>query len=303
MDTTAPPLYFAYGSNMLQVRLRARVPGARLHGTALLNHHALRWHKRGRDGSGKCDIVPCDDDAAVVHGVLWAIPPDEQAALDAAEGLGRGYDILPVTVVCKSRPVPAFAYRATELEPDLQPFDWYHALVLAGADEQGLPAHYVNALRQVQTQADPDRARHHLHMALIEEAAGAGTGSAVLLAHLQAREVELHHPGAACSADRLQALLHPAFHEVGRSGRRYDRATVAAFLLAPPDTHDVASVQSGDFAVQPLGEHDALLTYRSWQLRPDGVRDRATHRMSIWSRTDRGWQLRYHQGTPATDLD
>jgi gamma-glutamylcyclotransferase len=303
MDDTSPLLYFAYGSNMLQVRLRARVPGAQLHGTALLNGHTLRWHKRGRDGSGKCDIVPCDDKAAVVHGVLWAIPPDEQPALDAAEGLGRGYDILPVTVMCKGRPLPAFAYRATELEPDLLPFDWYHAMVLAGADEQGLPSPYIQALRRVPTQADPDRARHGLHMALIEAAAGGGSGTAVLLAHLQAREVELHHPGVRCSADRLQALLHPAFHEVGRSGRRYDRATVAAFLLTEGETTEPGAIESAGFAVQPLGDHDALLTYQSWHRLPDGVRTRATHRMSIWSRTEAGWQLRYHQGTAATDLD
>jgi hypothetical protein len=51
-----------------------------------------------------------------------------------------------------------------------------------------------------------------------------------LLAELQALEVELHHPGVACDFARLEELLHTDFHEVGRSGRRYDRATVLHFL-------------------------------------------------------------------------
>ena len=41
-----------------------------------------------------------------------------------------------------------------------------------------------------------------------------------LLTHLQTLEVELHHPGVRTSRARLEALLHPDFHEVGRSGRQ-----------------------------------------------------------------------------------
>lgn len=47
--------YFAYGSNMLTERLIARTPSARPVGTSLLPGHRLTFHKRGRDGSGKCD--------------------------------------------------------------------------------------------------------------------------------------------------------------------------------------------------------------------------------------------------------
>lgn len=51
-----------------------------------------------------------------------------------------------------------------------------------------------------------------------------------LLLLLQGLEVELHHPGTRCSPSRLDALLHPQFHEIGRSGRAYDRETVLGFL-------------------------------------------------------------------------
>ena len=46
---------FAYGSNMPSARLRGRCPSARAIGIAELRGHELRWHKRSKDGSGKCD--------------------------------------------------------------------------------------------------------------------------------------------------------------------------------------------------------------------------------------------------------
>ena len=47
-----------------------------------------------------------------------------------------------------------------------------------------------------------------------------------LLAELTALETELHHPGATCTRTRLERLLHPDFHEIGRSGTRYTRQVV-----------------------------------------------------------------------------
>ena len=52
---SATLLYFAYGSNLHPERLRERVPSAESLGVARLEAHVLRFHKRGRDGSGKCD--------------------------------------------------------------------------------------------------------------------------------------------------------------------------------------------------------------------------------------------------------
>ena len=79
--------YFAYGSNLCLPRLKARVPGVRALGSALLRGHELRWHKKGDDGSGKGSIVEVGGDA-VVHGALFAVPEREKAALGRAEGPG-----------------------------------------------------------------------------------------------------------------------------------------------------------------------------------------------------------------------
>jgi hypothetical protein len=119
-----------------------------------------------------------------------------------------------------------------------------------------------------------------------------------LIRHLRALEVELHHPGTRSSRERLDALLHPDFNEIGRSGRPYDRATVLDFLAAQA-TH--APIESDAFALVLLAPQVALLTYRSAHRQPDGTRDLHTHRSSIWQEDAAGWRLRYHQGTPAAE--
>jgi hypothetical protein len=119
-----------------------------------------------------------------------------------------------------------------------------------------------------------------------------------LLADLQALETELHHPGSRRDIARLEQLLHPDFHEVGRSGRRYDRATVVRYLSTQ---ENVAPVVSSDFAIARLAGDVALLTYRSAQREPDGSVSNPTHRSSVWIRDGDTWRVRYHQGTPADD--
>lgn len=116
-----------------------------------------------------------------------------------------------------------------------------------------------------------------------------------LLQDLQALEHELHHPGVGCTRQRLEQLLHPAFHEVGRSGRRYDRATVIDILAAMTTPRDVVPT---DHAVTRLAADCALLTYRSALQGEDGRLDQWSLRSSIWRLTGDRWQLYYHQGTP-----
>ncbi len=157
---------FAYGSNMPVARLRERCPSAHAIGVAELPGHELRWHKRSRDGSGKCDIVASD--AASVFGVLYEIANDEKPDLDRAEGLGAGYEEIEIEVLCGGESLKVKAYRATDTDPARRPYTWYRALVLAGAKEHGLPAPYIAGLESVPADQDPDRARHDKRMGLIE---------------------------------------------------------------------------------------------------------------------------------------
>lgn len=115
---------------------------------------------------------------------------------------------------------------------------------------------------------------------------------------LRALEVELHHPGVRCSAERLAELMHPDFDEVGRSGRIYTRETVSRFLLS--QAHPPAVVPDL-FRLVLLAPDVALLTYRSAHRQDDGSLTLHTLRSSVWTRSPQGWQLRYHQGTPAAE--
>ena len=117
-----------------------------------------------------------------------------------------------------------------------------------------------------------------------------------LVSELQALEVELHHPGLRCDAARLEQLLHADFHEIGRSGRAYDRTTVLRFLAeraSPP------SVLSDGFSASLVAPGVALLTYRSAHRQDDGSLASHTLRSSVWVQVGALWQLRHHQGTPA----
>jgi hypothetical protein len=117
-----------------------------------------------------------------------------------------------------------------------------------------------------------------------------------LLQELQALEVELHHPGVRCSRERLEQLLHPEFHEVGRSGRAYNRETIVSFL-ASEESQPV--IHSEEFSVALLAPDVALLTYRSAHVEQDAGLVNHTLRSSVWLKASQGWQLRYHQGTAA----
>jgi hypothetical protein len=117
-----------------------------------------------------------------------------------------------------------------------------------------------------------------------------------LLQELQALEVELHHPGVRCNRERLEQLLHPEFHEVGRSGRAYNRETIVNFL-ASQESQPV--IRSEEFSVALLAPGVALLTYRSAHVEQDARLVNHTLRSSVWLKASKGWQLRYHQGTAA----
>lgn len=117
----------------------------------------------------------------------------------------------------------------------------------------------------------------------------------MLLELLRAQEIELHQTAVRHDPARLQALLHPAFEEFGRSGTVYSRDSIVAALLAESEG---PAIWSQDYALTPLGDALAQLTYRSANLDASGRLSRFTLRSSLWQHTAAGWQMRFHQGTP-----
>ncbi|MDX1648738.1 MAG: gamma-glutamylcyclotransferase family protein [Myxococcota bacterium] len=144
-------LYFAYGSNLSSARLRARLDDVRPAGPAHLADHRLTVDKRGHDGSAKANVVAHPGER--VWGVLYDLPRVQLETLDRFEG---GYERLEIEVKrLEGGLVAAVTYRSTLRVEDWLPFDWYHAHLVQGAREHGLPAEWIARLEALPFRAGP----------------------------------------------------------------------------------------------------------------------------------------------------
>ena len=142
--------YFAYGSNMSLARIKERVPSAHRLGAYFLEGRDLRFHKAGKDGSGKCDAFSTSGNERV-YGALYEINPDEKPALDRAEGLGVEYSEKLVSVTNdQGETIEAFTYFALKIDDSLKPYTWYLNHVLIGARESQLPENYIQKQHFIQ---------------------------------------------------------------------------------------------------------------------------------------------------------
>jgi len=168
-----PFYYFAYGSNMLTERLKAddRCPGARVCGCAFAEGTIIEFSKRSRDGSGKATLVRAAGQRT--PGVLFKIPNAEGSALDSAEGVGNGYqrcDAFPVHRSGSDAIIKAVTYLAESPEANLEPYDWYLALIIAGACQHGLGDDYIAKLRREPCWDDDDHTRKDEAKAIVKAA-------------------------------------------------------------------------------------------------------------------------------------
>jgi hypothetical protein len=93
----------------------------------------------------------------------------------------------------------------------------------------------------------------------------------------------------------MHAALAPDFFEFGRSGKRHSRDAVIAAMRQ--EIRIVLPLR--DLAVRLFSNDTAQVTYISET--ENGGRPQLALRSSIWSKTSKGWQLRFHQGTPIPD--
>ncbi len=162
--------YFAYGSNLHPVRLGERIPSARLITTGQLNGYRLAFHKRGQDGSGKCNLVHTGRPADHVLGAIYTINRVHKAELDIFEGNGNGYIDQQLVIDSSTGIQSCFSYMAqhTHIDDQLLPYHWYKHLVREGARFLGFHSAYIRAIDDVDSRADPHRQRDQEHQALIE---------------------------------------------------------------------------------------------------------------------------------------
>ncbi|MEV5977609.1 nuclear transport factor 2 family protein [Streptomyces sp. NPDC052114] len=107
-------------------------------------------------------------------------------------------------------------------------------------------------------------------------------------------ELRLLDPEVRASPELFGALLHPEFTEFGASGTRWDRESIVRVLTAGPEPGGRPVTTRGMRGVQ-LADDLVHLTFDT------DSNGRRVHRSSLWRRTDDGWQLWFHQGTPFTE--
>ncbi len=157
-------LYAAYGSNLHPVRLLTRLPGPRLLGVAAIAGKKLRFHKRSRDGSGKCNIIAGDGS---IHVAVYEINAQERDLLDRIEGVGSGYCVETIEA-------PGFGECFTYVAPpsyidhELRPYTWYKELVLVGCKALEFPVDYIAMIGNVAAIDDVDKERYAANMQLVD---------------------------------------------------------------------------------------------------------------------------------------
>jgi cation transport regulator ChaC len=119
-------IYFAYGSNMLTERLKARAKDANELGIAHASGWRLTFHKvstrKNGSRSGKCDIRTDHDPKAIVYGVLYEIPEEQFYNLNECEKDYSSYEIIVHSP--KLGVVMAVAHVADNTDATLAPYDW-----------------------------------------------------------------------------------------------------------------------------------------------------------------------------------
>ena len=161
-------LYFGYGSNMPRARIEERLGPCERLGAASLPGWRLAFHKRGADGSGKCDAVRTNRPDDRLWGALDRLTEDQMEALD---GIEQGYDrrVVEVRFGEGFRSAGLYVAREDRIDPELRPYHWYKELVLAGARELDLPADYVASIEEVVSCPDPSRERGHRNRAILDQ--------------------------------------------------------------------------------------------------------------------------------------
>ena len=153
-----PIHYFAYGSNMLRARLEERGVVLLDEGQAAqVSDYNLVFNKQSIDGSSKANLMPAP--GANAWGGLFLVNSNSLDGLDDAEGAPGHYRRATVTVIRQGEKCEAMTYLAHPnkiLKVPARPYDWYLALILAGARAcPGIPEEWITHLRQV-GQCKPD---------------------------------------------------------------------------------------------------------------------------------------------------
>lgn len=105
---------------------------------------------------------------------------------------------------------------------------------------------------------------------------------------LRDAELELLDSTTRQDGDRVRALLHPEFVEIGRSGRRWNRDEIVEVMAFEPER---VTPETGDWEFVALSEDVTLVTYVVHTFEGD------SRHSSVWDTSTGEPVLRFHQGT------
>lgn len=108
-------------------------------------------------------------------------------------------------------------------------------------------------------------------------------------------ELSLLDPGVRASADLLNDLIADDFVEFASTGRTFGKDEV---LIRLPAECGVGFTVD-DFRTCILSADVVLATYRAIRSTDAGRNRQHSLRSSIWKHSAAGWQMVFHQGTPA----
>jgi len=136
---------------MLTERIKERCESAKPIGAAYVTGYIVKFIKKSIDGSGKATLVKTNKESDVVYGVLFNISEKERQELDRAEGVGDGgYEVKEdLTVIHNDKPVHGVRTYIAPKEKcrnNLLAYDWYLALVIAGARQHVLDETYIQKI-------------------------------------------------------------------------------------------------------------------------------------------------------------
>ncbi|OBQ66493.1 gamma-glutamylcyclotransferase (plasmid) [Mesorhizobium loti] len=141
-------LYFAYGSNMDAIQMKARCPGATKVGIARLPDHQLSFPRlsKGR-GCGVSSVTAADGHE--VWGVVYCLTTADTVRLDANEGFVAGreahlnsYYRTKISVVMNDIAIEVETYIGVPQEAPPLPNLEYLRLIRKGAKAHDLPEGY-----------------------------------------------------------------------------------------------------------------------------------------------------------------
>lgn len=155
---------------MLEQRLRSRAPSAAFVSVGILRGYRLHFNKLGQDDSGKGNVERSAGLHDLVYGVIFTVEDSDVPNLDEAEDVSRGgYSRSTVQIEVDGTESVVESYFANPrfIDNSLHPFDWYAAMVVAGAMQHGIPTDYCDALTSFPTIRDPDEQRRQQALATL----------------------------------------------------------------------------------------------------------------------------------------